>query len=85
MVICIPSCITEVEERAVRDSAEQSGAKEVRLIHEPMAAAIGSGIDVLDANGNMIIDIGGGTTEIAVISLGGIVTSKSIKNRRRRI
>jgi len=79
MVICIPSCITEVEERAVRDSAEQSGAKEVRLIHEPMAAAIGSGIDVLDANGNMIIDIGGGTTEIAVISLGGIVTSKSIK------
>lgn len=79
MVICIPSGITEVEERAVRDSAEQSGAKEVRLIHEPMAAAIGSGIDVLDPNGNMIIDIGGGTSEIAVISLGGIVTSKSIK------
>lgn len=79
MVICIPSGITEVEERAVRDSAEQSGAKEVRLIQEPMAAAIGSGIDVLDPNGNMIIDIGGGTTEIAVISLGGIATSKSIK------
>jgi rod shape-determining protein MreB len=79
MVICIPSGITEVEERAVRDSAEQSGAKEVRMIHEPMAAAIGIGIDVLDANGNMIIDIGGGTSEIAVLALGGIVTSKSIK------
>lgn len=78
MVICIPSGITEVEERAVRDSAEQSGAKEVRMIHEPMAAAIGIGIDVLDANGNMIIDIGGGTSEIAVLALGGIVTSKSI-------
>jgi rod shape-determining protein MreB len=79
MVICIPSGITEVEERAVRDSAEQSGAKEVRMIHEPMAAAIGIGLDVLDANGNLIIDIGGGTTEIAVLALGGIVTSKSIK------
>lgn len=79
MVICIPSGITEVEERAVRDSAEQSGAKEVRMIHEPMAAAIGIGLDVLDANGNMIIDIGGGTSEIAVLALGGIVTSKSIK------
>lgn len=79
MVICIPSGITEVEERAVRDSAEQSGAKEVRLIHEPMAAAIGTGIDVLDHNGNMIIDIGGGTSEIAVLALGGIVCSKSIK------
>lgn len=79
MVICIPSGITEVEERAVRDSAEQAGAKEVRMIHEPMAAAIGIGIDVLDANGNMIIDIGGGTSEIAVIALGGIVTSKSVK------
>ena len=79
MVICIPSGITEVEERAVRDSAEQSGAKEVRMIHEPMAAAVGIGLDVLDANGNMVIDIGGGTSEIAVIALGGIVTSKSIK------
>ena len=79
MVICIPSGITEVEERAVRDSAEQSGAKEVRMIHEPMAAAIGIGIDVLDPNGNMVIDIGGGTSEIAVLALGGIVTSKSIK------
>ena len=79
MVICIPSGITEVEERAVRDSAEQSGAKEVRMIHEPMAAAIGIGIDVLDPNGNMVIDIGGGTSEIAVLALGGIVTSKSTR------
>ena len=79
MVICIPSGITDVEESAVRNSAEQAGAKEVRLIHEPMAAAIGSGIDVLDPNGNMIIDIGGGTSEIAVVSLGGIANSKSIK------
>jgi rod shape-determining protein MreB len=79
MVICIPSGITEVEERAVRDSAEQSGAKEVRMIHEPMAAAIGIGIDVLDANGNLIIDIGGGTSEIAVLALGGIVANKSVK------
>lgn len=79
MVICIPSGITEVEERAVKETAENSGAKEVRMIHEPMAAAIGSGIDVLDPNGNMVIDIGGGTSEIAVLSLGGIATSKSIK------
>ena len=79
MVICIPSGITEVEERAVRESAEQAGAKEVRMIHEPMAAAIGIGIDVLDANGNMVIDIGGGTSEIAVIALGGIPTSTSVK------
>ncbi|MBP7103025.1 MAG: rod shape-determining protein [Bacteroidales bacterium] len=79
MVVCIPSGITEVEERAVRDSAEQAGAKEVRLIHEPMAAAIGMGLDVLEPTGNMVIDIGGGTSEIAVISLGGIVSNKSIK------
>ncbi|TSA27995.1 MAG: rod shape-determining protein [Bacteroidetes bacterium] len=79
MVICIPSGITEVEERAVKDSAEQAGAKEVRLIHEPMAAAIGIGIDVLEPIGNMVIDIGGGTTEIAVIALGGIVNNKSIR------
>jgi len=79
MVICIPSGITEVEERAVKDSAEQAGAKEVRLIHEPMAAAIGIGIDVLEPVGNMIIDIGGGTSEIAVIALGGIVNNKSIR------
>jgi len=79
MVICIPSGITEVERRAVMDSAEHAGAKEVWLIHEPMAAAIGIGIDVMEPEGNMVIDIGGGTTEIAVISLGGIVTDKSIK------
>jgi len=79
MVICIPSGITEVEERAVKDSAEQAGAKEVRLIHEPMAAAIGIGIDVLEPVGNMVIDVGGGTCEIAVIALGGIVNNKSIR------
>ena len=79
MVVCIPSGITEVEERAVRDSSEQAGAKEVRLIHEPMAAAIGIGLDVLEPNGNMVVDIGGGTSEIAVIALGGIVSNKSIK------
>ena len=79
MVICIPSGITEVEKRAVIDSAEHAGAKDVWLIHEPMAAAIGIGIDVLEPNGNMIIDIGGGTSEIAVIALGGIVCDKSIR------
>ena len=79
MVICIPSGITEVEERAVKDSAEQAGAKDVKLIHEPMAAAIGIGIDVLEPTGNMVIDIGGGTSEIAVIALGGIVNNKSIR------
>jgi len=79
MVICIPSGITAVEERAVKDSAEQAGAKEVKLIHEPMAAAIGIGIDVMEPTGNMIIDIGGGTSEIAVIALGGIVNNKSIR------
>ena len=79
MVVCIPSGITEVEERAVRDSSEQAGAKEVRLIHEPMAAAIGMGLNVLDPEGNMVVDIGGGTSEIAVIALGGIVSDKSIK------
>lgn len=73
MVICIPSGITEVEKRAVKDSAENSGGKEVKMIHEPMAAAIGIGIDVEEPSGNMIIDIGGGTTEIAIISLSGIV------------
>ena len=79
MVICIPSGITEVEKRAVRDSAEQAGGKEVKLIHEPMAAAIGIGIDVEEPQGNMIIDIGGGTTEIAVIALSGIVGDQSIR------
>lgn len=79
MVICIPSGITEVEKRAVKDSAEHAGGKEVFLIHEPMAAAIGIGIDVQEPMGNMIIDIGGGTSEIAVIALGGIVCDKSIR------
>ena len=79
MVICIPSGITEVEKRAVADSAEHAGGKDVYLIHEPMAAAIGIGIDVEEPMGNMIIDIGGGTSEIAVIALGGIVTDKNIR------
>ena len=79
MVICIPSGITEVEKRAVRDSAEHANAKEVYLIHEPMAAAIGIGIDVEEPMGNMIIDIGCGTSEIAVIALGGIVCDKNIR------
>ena len=79
MVVCIPSGITGVEERAVKDSAEQAGAKEIRLIHEPMAAAIGIGIDVLEPTGNMIIDVGGGTSEIGVIALGGIVNNTSIR------
>lgn len=79
MVICIPSGITEVERRAVKDSAEQAGAKEVHLIAEPMAAAIGIGLNVKEPTGNMIVDIGGGTTEIAVIALSGIVTDQSIR------
>ncbi len=79
MVICIPSGITEVEMRAVKDSAERVNGKEVYLIHEPMAAAIGIGVDITQPKGNMIVDIGGGTTEIAVIALGGIVCDKSVK------
>ncbi len=79
MVICIPSGSTEVEIRAVRDSAENAGARDVYLIYEPMAAALGIGLDVIAPTGNMVVDIGGGTTEIAVISLGGIVSSQSIK------
>ncbi len=79
MVICIPSSITEVEKRAVNDSAERAGAKEVYMIHEPMAAALGIGINVEEPVGNMIIDIGGGTTGISVISLAGIVCDQSIR------
>lgn len=79
MVVCIPSGSTEVEVRAVRDSAEHAGGRDVYLIYEPMAAAIGIGIDVEAPEGNMVVDIGGGTTEIAVISLGGIVCNQSIR------
>lgn len=79
MVVCIPSGSTEVEIRAVRDSSEHAGGRDVYMIYEPMAAAIGIGIDVEAPEGNMIVDIGGGTTEIAVISLGGIVSNKSIR------
>ena len=79
MVIGVPSGSTEVELRAVRDSAEHAGGREVYLIYEPMAAAIGIGLDVLAPEGNMIVDIGGGSTEIAVISLGGIVADKSLR------
>jgi rod shape-determining protein MreB len=79
MVICIPSGITEVEKRAVFDSADHVDSKETYLIHEPMAAALGIGLDVEEPVGNMIIDIGGGTTEIAVIALSGIVTDQSIR------
>ena len=79
MVVCIPSGITEVEKRAVRDSAEHAGAKKVHLIAEPMAAAIGIGLNVEEPVGNMIVDIGGGTTEIAVIALSGIVIDESIR------
>jgi rod shape-determining protein MreB len=79
IVVCIPSGSTEVEMRAVRDSSEHAGGRDVYMIYEPMAAAIGIGIDVEAPEGNMVVDIGGGTTEIAVISLGGIVTNKSIR------
>lgn len=79
MVICVPTGITEVERRAVKDSAERSNAREVYLIEEPVAAAIGIGIDISKPVGNMIVDIGGGTTEIAVIALNGIVTKESVR------
>ena len=79
IVICIPWGITDVERRAVRDSAQSAGAREVYLIEEPMAAALGAGLPVVDPQGNMIVDIGGGTTEVAVISLGGIVRSRSVR------
>ncbi len=79
MVVCIPSGSTEVEIRAVRDSSEHAGGRDVYMIYEPMAAAIGIGLDVEAPEGNMIVDIGGGSTEIAVISLGGIVSNKSIR------
>ena len=79
VVICVPSGITQVEKRAVKESAESAGAREVYLIEEPMAAAIGAGLPVSEPSGSLIVDIGGGTTEVAVISLGGIVVSRSIR------
>ena len=80
IVICVPPCITSVEKRAVRESALSAGAREVYLIEEPMAAAMGAGLDVTAPTGNMVVDIGGGTTDVAVISLSGIVTSSSIRS-----
>ena len=79
VMICVPSGVTEVEKRAVEDAALQAGARKTYLIEEPIAAAIGAGIDITKACGSMVVDIGGGTTDIAVISLGGIVVSSSIK------
>ncbi|MCP4667914.1 MAG: rod shape-determining protein, partial [Deltaproteobacteria bacterium] len=79
IIICVPSGITQVEKRAVRESAESAGAREVFLIEEPMAAAIGAGLPITEPTANMVVDIGGGTTEVAVISLAGIVYSKSVR------
>ncbi len=79
MVICIPSGVTEVESRAVVDAAKLAGASEIDLVEEPMAAAVGAGLPVWDATGNMVVDVGGGTSEVAVISLGDIVTAQSIR------
>src|SRR5688572_7005777 len=79
MVICVPSGITAVEQRAVKEAGYQAGARQVYIIEEPMAAAIGAGLPIHQATGNMVVDVGGGTTEVAVISLGGVVTSLSIR------
>ncbi|MEW6682112.1 MAG: rod shape-determining protein [Nitrospirota bacterium] len=79
IIICVPSKITQVEQRAVKDSAELAGAREVYLIEEPIAAAIGAGLPIAEPSGNMVVDIGGGTTDVAVISLAGIVYSESVK------
>jgi rod shape-determining protein MreB len=79
IAVCVPSGVTEVEKKAVEDATYQAGAREVAIIEEPIAAAIGAGIDIAKPQGNMIVDIGGGTTDVAVISLGGTVESDSIK------
>jgi len=79
IIVCVPSGITPVEQRAVRDAAMSAGAREVYLIEEPMAAAIGAGLPITEANGNMVVDIGGGTTDVAIISLAGIVFSQSVR------
>lgn len=79
IVVCFPSGVTEVEKRAIDEATKQAGAREVLLMEEPMAAAIGAGLPVNEPTGSMIVDIGGGTTEVAIISLGGIVTSKSLR------
>ena len=85
IVVCVPSGITGVEQRAVKDAGYQAGARRVYIIEEPMAAAIGAGLPVHEPTGNMVVDIGGGTTEVAVISLGGIVTSQSIRTGGDRL
>src|SRR5438876_492671 len=79
VLICVPSAITEVERRAVKEAARQAGATETQLIEQPMAAAIGAGLPIHEPRGNMVVDIGGGTTETAVISLGGIVSLQAIR------
>ena len=79
VVVGVPSGITEVEERAVQESVLQAGAREVYLIEEPMAAAVGANLDIAEPSGNIVVDIGGGTTEVAVISLGGVVVSTSLR------
>ena len=79
IMICIPSGVTMVEQRAVQEAAEQAGARHIQLNEEPLAAAMGAGLDIVEAQGSMVVDIGGGTTDVAVISLGGVVTSESIR------